>query len=639
MFTLDTVSNDRVTIDVSHKDYLARQMVTGGEGLVKMTMKPRNQAINVDPAVGAVITSDDGNAILEIPPGAMTSRSDVRVTWLDPMPSAAYPEQYGQLPGPLLTHDTDGEQLSLSPLGFANLQFDRAALAPGAQATLRMKVNPETLKQGAALGMPVDFNNPASLQNPCYEYDRTTGLWVNPATSKLEQDSKGDTWFVYTVHGKEAPKNFMSLLQVSEAGGFITDMRPIRTPVTQNYYEYWVGGTLIGTFDSFDEAEDKCYERVTARNPRIRNPNCNIRTKSRTVYVDTIENIYGHYLRGDVQEQSSYGPYNNRKIDGAHVTHASDFFGYTAKNTDSAGNFRIPTRANISTISVTGSSWAGASSTGGGFNMTIPTDGGVKANVLGGSMAMTASTSNLGAESWTGSVSKVASRGSAISLAAPAAPLYLRNPNQARTGSVGVKQSLDLGTFTILKDYVVKVIEQVRAQDNLQQPNRAVDQGGVQGASLSGFTDYLTNATSGSTDGNGNFTFTLLGNAAAPTVGGSLGGARGQVAAPGTITLQTDSAVTLTLQEAGTALEIGESVKVTYTVDGVKYTNVAKVLGSGKTVTLNFARDKADNALNFQVDFIETEQAMLKIKPAVVAIGVADTKAQTVQMIAKSLAK
>lgn len=626
-FTIDVKGQDGLRLDMSKPGYLNRQVnvsVSAGEiGNVNLAMKPLDAKVTtISAATGGSAFSADGKSQMIFPPGALTKDSDVRLTWMDPMPSANFPHAFGELPGPLVTRTLpsgagagDGEEVTIPPIAFTALEFTRGRLAPGAQATLRMKVNPEALRLA---GDNIDFNNPVTLQQPCYDFDRATGLWTKPALSKLEKDADGTVWFIYTVRGDEAPKNFFNLLQAVSTGGYVTGQQLVTWPEQEDYtyndsvYQSWPGG-------------GGSWVTVT-------------RTATRTVTRSRYDDLFGKQFTGNVTERSSNSALNNQPLAGATVSHQQDFYGGTSKTTDGGGSFTVPMWHNTGSVSVSGARYFSANSTGGGFNMVVPTDGSVKANILGGSLAMSASNSNLSAESWTGAINKVASRASAITIAGPTAPVYLREAGKASTGTVPVAGVLDLGQFTLLRDYVMRVKEFVVGTDNARQPNRAVHDSNLAGAAMSGFTDYLTGATSGTSGSDGSFKFTLLANAAAPKVDADFRGARGSAVASGTITLKTDSSLTLTLTEPNSAAVIsGESVTVKYTVDDVKYQVVRNL--TGKKLTLVFARDTADNALKVQIDSIESAEAIIKVIPAAVNLGVADNKDQDVVMKPKLLAK
>jgi hypothetical protein len=241
-YTIDVVAQDNLRLDFSKPGVLMRQehvsVVPGQTGLIDTKLKMLDPAVShVSAKEGGTVTSSDGSSQLIIPPGALTQDGDVRLTWMDPVPSDNFPMAYGQLPGPLVTRTmpsgaTAAEEYNIPPIAFTNVEMTAAKLAPGAQATLRMRVNPEAL---TALGDSIDFNNPATLQQPCYDYDRGRGLWVNPATSKVEKDENGVAWFVYTLKGVDAPKNFFGLLQTITTGNYVTGQQTI----------YWTEQVLV----------------------------------------------------------------------------------------------------------------------------------------------------------------------------------------------------------------------------------------------------------------------------------------------------------------------------------------------------------------------------------------------------------
>jgi hypothetical protein len=347
-YTIDVAGQDNLRLDFSKPGVVMRQefvsVQPNNTATMTTTLKVKaDTAQHVIASQGATVTSADGNAQLIIPPSALSGDADITSTWLDPMPSAAFPTAYGELPGGMITHTLpDGtqtaEDINMSPLAFAEVAFAGNKLAPGATATLRMKVNPEAL---TLAGDSVDFNNPATLQQPCYDYDRVHGLWVNPSTSKLEKDADGTVWFVYTVHGVDAPKNFFGLLQTITTGNYVTGQQTIYW-TEEEAYTVRVGGHTVTQY----------------------------RTVTRSRQVD----LYGKVFSGKVNEASANAALNGAPLAGATVRHQLDFFGGTTKITDAGGNFSIPMWDNTNSVTVSGSSYYNANSSGGGFNMTINTD-------------------------------------------------------------------------------------------------------------------------------------------------------------------------------------------------------------------------------------------------------------------------
>ncbi|MDB5101780.1 MAG: hypothetical protein JWM80_6201 [Cyanobacteria bacterium RYN_339] len=347
-YTIDVAGQDNLRLDFSKPGIVTRQsavsVLANGTATLSPTMKVKSDTTaHINAASGGTVTSADGKAQLIIPPGALKGDADVTSTWLDPMPSDKYPSAYGELPGGMITRTlADGSQaaedVNMSPLAFAEVAFKGNKLAPGAVATLRMKVNPEALKLA---GDSVDFNNPATLQQPCYDFDRTKGMWVNPSTSKLEKDADGTVWFVYTMHGADAPKNLWGILQVVTTGNYVTGQDTIYWTETEEYVVTVGGHTEIRT-----------------------------RTVTRSRQVD----LYGKQFAGTVKEASANAALNGQGLANATVRHETDFFGGTSKSTDSAGGFSIPMWHNTSSVSVSGASYFNANSSSGGFNMTINTD-------------------------------------------------------------------------------------------------------------------------------------------------------------------------------------------------------------------------------------------------------------------------
>ncbi|HEY9723907.1 MAG TPA: carboxypeptidase regulatory-like domain-containing protein [Oscillatoriaceae cyanobacterium] len=595
-YTLPAIGQDELRVDFSKDGFIPRQVLTGldaGQTASQdITLLPLDKTVaTVNAKNGGSVTSSDGNSVLEIPPGALTGDTKVNVTWMDPMPSAQFPTDYGQLPGPPVTKtmpdgSAAGDVQMLSPLGFATVNLNGGQLAPGAQATLKMKVDPAALQ---AAGSSIDFNNPDTLQQPCYEYDRASGLWVNPATSKLEKDADGTVWFVYTLHGQDAPAHLKVLNHISgqktiywttqeaRTGSYTTTVSVGGyTKTVTNYYTYYV-----------------------------------------TVSHSKQVNLYGKHFDGQIVERSSNSAYNGKGINGATVDHQADFYGMTRSSTDGGGNYDIPMWYQSSGVNVSGSTWRGASSTGGGLNETIPTDGNVTADIKGGSLDYKATNSNLSNGSWSGSVNKVASRDSDVTLEKPASPLYIAG-NPTLSGKVPVKGTLAFGTIKVVKDVSGQVTEQVTGTDNIAGGSVSLVSGaststlskngdGLDGTTITKFTDAVTGATSATTAGGGNFKFTIYGNEAAPTVNANY---KNYVNADGPgspyhIVLNTDSTETLTLGNEFGADEAGKTATLTYSVDGATYAKTVTLDASGK-ITLVFAHDKSDDKLGFKLLKVET---------------------------------
>lgn len=598
-YKLPAIGQDELRLDFSKEGYLIRQVLTGlnsGEtSNVDVTLKPLDTKITpITAASGGTAVSSDGKAILDIPPGALQGDAKIQLTWMDPMPSAQFPTSYGELPGPTVTKTMpDGTPSKdvqlLPPVAFSTVMMIGNQLKPGAQATLKMKVDPAALQAISDGSSGIDFNNPATLQQPCYEYDRASGLWVNPATSMIQKDADGNVWLLYTLHGGDAAPNYKVLNHIS---GQKTVYWTTQEARTGSYtYTYRVG--------------------------------CSWHTATRyyTYYVNITHskqvNLYGKHFDGQVVEKSSNPAYNGKGINGAAVEHQADFYGMTQSSTDGNGSYDIPMWYESTGVSVSGSSWRGANSTGGGLNETIPTDGNVTANVLGGSLKYEAANSNLSSGTWTGSVNQVASRDSNVTIDKPASPLYIAN-NPKLTGTVPVKGTLDFGTLKVVKDLTGQVTEHVTGTDNVpggavalvsgtSSSTLAKDGDGLDGTTITKFTDAVSGATSTNTSGGGNFKFTIYGNADAPTVNANY---KGYVNADGPgspyhIVLNTDS--TMVLQLGGTfgADEAGKSATLKYTVDGATYTKMVTLDASGK-VTLVFAHDRSDDTLNFALVSVET---------------------------------
>lgn len=625
-YSMKVHAEDELRLDITKDGFLPRQLVAGVAADTDVDMgearlKALDAKVTKVDAKGATVVSSDGKSILEIPEGALEGEVGVRLTWMDPMPSDAFPYAHGELPGALVTRtrpdgSDEGESLVIPPIAFADVQMEGGQLKPGAQATLRMKVNPAALELA---GDNIDFNNPVTLQQPCYDFDRETGLWVNPSTSKLEKDENGDVWFVYTLRASEAPKNYKALSHVSGQQRIYWQERERRT----RSYQVWV--SRVGGGGSWVTRTETYYVTVT---------------RSR------LENLYGRHFGGTVKEQSSYSGYNGQGISGATVYHSSDFYGRTTKSTGGNGGFDIPMWHNSSGVGVSSSRWRGASSTGGGYNMTIPTDGTLKYHIMGGSLNLTATRSNVanGARGASASPkSEVAARDSKIAFAAPAAPLYVRNASGGAatlTGDVPVRGTLDLGVLKVAKDMLGKVVERVTSspdnhpsllvsQGSPSRSRLATDGAGLGATSITGFTDTFTGATSATTGSDGTFKFAILGNAAGPVVSAAFqglnasdnealtttnsveGAAQGQ---PYTMEIRTDATYELTLKGVFTAADAGKQLTLTYEVDGGPFKKTVTLNAEGK-INFTFARDTADNKLSFKLIKGENEDMILENLP------------------------
>jgi hypothetical protein len=598
-FTIDAVGQDQLRLDFSKDGFLQRQIVTGVaagmQATLDVTLKSLDSKVtSIDAAKGGTAINSDGSSILEIPPGALAGNADVRLTWMDPISSEQFPTSFGELPGQLVTQtkpagEKDGESYVLPPIAFTNVEWVGARLAPGAQATLKMKVNPEVIKRA---GSNIDFNNPATLQQPCYDYDRASGLWINPATSKLEKDANGDVWFIYTLRGGETPKNYKALQTVSQ-GGFVTGQQTIR----------WT------------EQE----RRTGSRQVYVDNPGgggqwvTQTFTYYETVQRSRIEDLYGKFLSGEVKEKSSNSALNGKGLAGATVYHNADWFSGTTKGTGGSGGFSIPVAHNVSNIGVNGASYKGANSAGGGWNMTIATDGNVKAEIQGGSLAFSATNSNLTGGSWSGAVNQVASRDSNVTLKAPAAPLYIVGSPKLN-GTVPVKGTLDFGVLKVVRDLAGQVVEIVTSTpDNDKTPHQNSGDG-LDGVVVTGITDSATGETSKTSADGGKFKFALFGDKTAPA---SLhGDFKGFVSGDGPMTkipVKTDSNYTLSLGGTFGSENVGQTATVTYTVDRIEYTKQVVLTADGK-IAFVFARDKTDNKLDFAVKKVETVN-MIAVAP------------------------
>ncbi|MEB3223659.1 MAG: carboxypeptidase-like regulatory domain-containing protein [Candidatus Sericytochromatia bacterium] len=411
-FSLGVYSRNELRLDFSKPGFLDRQvMVSLKEGdtrEVEVTVKPLDAKVTpIIASMGGVAVSSDGKAQLRVPPGALTGDSNVRLTWMDPMPSDAFPYAHGELPGPLLTRAmADGgqadEEFTIPPLSFTLVDLETAKIAPGQQLELRMRINPEALKLA---GDNIDFNNPATLQQPCYDFDRGIGLWVNPATARLERDADGTAWTVYTMHSRGTVPNFFNLLQTVSTGSHVSTTNTINWQESVSYQEQvWdriqVARRVPRTVREYVTWNERIQvqERYNPGNGwRTRTVTRNVRRgewRERTVW-DTVqvwedvsrwvtrtrlenrsrtENVYGLNFAGRVREASSNSALNGRPLAGATVQHDQDFFGGSTKTTDGSGAFTIPMWHNSAAPGIWGADFFDAGASSAGWDMSINTD-------------------------------------------------------------------------------------------------------------------------------------------------------------------------------------------------------------------------------------------------------------------------
>lgn len=604
-FTIDAKAEEELRLDFGAAGYLDRQMfvgiVPGATPNVTVTLKKLDSAVTtINGAKGGTATSSDGKAILEIPAGALKGDTKVRLTWMNPLPSKEFPEPYGELPGPLVTRtlpdgSNQGENYEIPPIAFADVQLIGENLAPGAQATLRMKVNPAAmdLAQGK-----VDFNNPSTLQQPCYDFDRSSGTWVNPATSKLEKDANGDVWFVYTLRGSEAAPKYKTL-------NHVVDTKTVWYTRTyqETYWGYKPGGGWQWLTRTVSVRESYTY------------------------------NIYGDHFGGRVVEQSANRQFDNNGVPNARVAHAANWYGGTNTNTGNNGGFDVPRGANAAGVQIYGVSWRGANwpkdqfISGRNGQINIDTDGNVRGNIRGGSAPYSATNSNL--TSGTLAEGDVAlnnvGRDTNFSVNKPADdgdPIYLVKDgvrNVTPSGTVPVKGTYNFGNIRVIRDLAVRILEESIGGWNANQPNKPTNGAGFSGVTLSNFADAVTGGTSGNTNGAGNFGFSLLSNANLPTlkaaykntgVGGDVTGTKA-IDVNFTKTFNTDVKYTLNLvgnQPLGD--EAGKDATIKYKVDGVTYT---RPVSAATAYNMVFVRDAADDSLDFELLSWES--------PTMVAIG------------------
>ncbi|MEB3330725.1 MAG: carboxypeptidase-like regulatory domain-containing protein, partial [Candidatus Sericytochromatia bacterium] len=411
-FSIGVLSRNDLRLDFSKPGFLDRQVTVslqpGDTSELEVTVKPLDAKVTpIVASMGGVAVSSDGRAQLRVPPGALTGDSNVRLTWMDPMPSDAFPFAHGELPGPLLTRATaDGEQadeeFTIPPLSFTLVDLETAKIAPGQQLELRMRINPEALKLA---GDNIDFGNPATMQQPCYDFDRALGLWVNPATARLERDADGTAWTVYTMHSRGTVPNFFNLLQTVSTGSHVSTTNTVTWQEAVNYQEQvWDRVQVARRVPRTERQYVTWRERVQVRERY--NPGNGWRTRTvtrwetrgewrtRTVW-DTVnvwenvarwvnrtrmenrsrtDNVYGLNFSGRVREESANASLNGRPLAGATVRHQQDFFGSTTKTSDGSGTFSIPMWHNSSAPNIGGATFFDASSTSGGWDMAVNTD-------------------------------------------------------------------------------------------------------------------------------------------------------------------------------------------------------------------------------------------------------------------------
>ncbi|MEB3328052.1 MAG: hypothetical protein VKQ33_02335 [Candidatus Sericytochromatia bacterium] len=148
---------------------------------------------------------------MEIPPGALEmpngeEETEVRLTWLDPLPRDGKP--YGDLYGPLQTYTlwdnssnvpVASDQIApFLPVNFADLDLGGAKIADGAEVKVKWVVGPEVVEQ-----YPIDLNNGQAFF-PCYQYDFGAG-WTKPVLATVFKE-RGYYWATYTMRGSNSPQ-------------------------------------------------------------------------------------------------------------------------------------------------------------------------------------------------------------------------------------------------------------------------------------------------------------------------------------------------------------------------------------------------------------------------------------------------
>jgi hypothetical protein len=411
-FTIGVLSRNDLRLDISKPGFLDRQVTVslqpGDTSEIEVTVKPLDAKVTpIVAAMGGVAVSSDGKAQLRIPAGALTGDSNVRLTWMDPMPSDKFPFAHGELPGPLLTRaKADGgqadEEFTIPPLSFTLVDLETAKIAPGQQLELRMRINPEALKLA---GDNIDFGNPATMQQPCYDFDRAIGLWVNPATARLERDADGTAWTVYTMHSRGTVPNFFNLLQTVTTGGHVSGTNTVtwqesvsyqeqqwdriqvtrRVPRTVREYVTWTERVQVQErFNPGNGWQTRTVNRTVTRGAwqertvwdtvRVWEDVSRWVNRTRLENRSRTDNVYGLNFTGRVREESSNPSLNGQALAGATVRHQQDFFGGTTKTTDGGGSFTVPMWHNSGAPTIGGASFFEAEADRGNWDMSVNTD-------------------------------------------------------------------------------------------------------------------------------------------------------------------------------------------------------------------------------------------------------------------------
>lgn len=145
---------------------------------------------------------------MEVPPGALEfpdgrTETDVRLTWLDPLPRPGAP--FGDLYGPLQSYTvwdntTNSGILQdkiepFDPVNFADLDLGGAVIKPGAEVKVKWVVGKEVERQ-----FPIKLENGQAFF-PCYQYDNG---WTKPVLATVFFE-RGYFWATYTMRGSNSP--------------------------------------------------------------------------------------------------------------------------------------------------------------------------------------------------------------------------------------------------------------------------------------------------------------------------------------------------------------------------------------------------------------------------------------------------
>ena len=242
-WALDVQSSPLMNVKVLKSGFILRDasfpVQTNQNLLVDVSVvKASDNQSRISAAAGGKAVSADGQAELIIPPNALKADADVRVTWLNPVDSAApsaftlkqaedaeagpVPEtkirelNSTQLPGPLET-TAYGDRKFFSPVSFADVSMTEN-LKDGESATLRMKVSKQVYDDMTAAGDLKDSDLGQEIF-PCFSWNADGSTWDKPALSKVEKDDQG-YWFVYTVRANNmsTPAGYRQL-QIGDQNG------------------------------------------------------------------------------------------------------------------------------------------------------------------------------------------------------------------------------------------------------------------------------------------------------------------------------------------------------------------------------------------------------------------------------------